>query len=84
MLRLATALEYWWEDRGLWAEGRRWIEDAFAADAGRVPAALRADALRVLARLSAAEAERTRTRSTPGARRSKSATRSGHKPRASA
>jgi pentatricopeptide repeat protein len=51
-LRLATALEFWWHDRVLWAEGRRRLETALAAAPRDLPIPVRAAALRVVALLS--------------------------------
>src|SRR5262249_50449392 len=52
-LRLATALEGFWEYRAHYREGRRWLEQALAgAEAGEGAPALRAAALNGLARLA--------------------------------
>jgi predicted ATPase/DNA-binding SARP family transcriptional activator len=56
-LRLATALEDWWQDRALWVEGRRWIEDALEASDDRITPALRANALRVISQLCVHQAD---------------------------
>ena len=50
-LRLANALSYFWFVRGYWSEGRGWLEEALAGNAGALPEA-RAKALRVLASLA--------------------------------
>ena len=50
-LRLANALSYFWFVRGYWSEGRGWLEEALAGNAGD-QAEARAKALRVLANLA--------------------------------
>jgi predicted ATPase/class 3 adenylate cyclase len=50
-LRLASALSHFWFVRGFWSEGRGWLEDALAGNAGD-PARVRAKALSGLARLA--------------------------------
>jgi predicted ATPase/DNA-binding SARP family transcriptional activator len=57
VLRLATALEFWWLDRVLWSEGRRWIEDALATATPDLPIRPRAEGLRVSARLYARQVD---------------------------
>ena len=43
-MRTGAALWHFWQERGYFTEGRRWLEAALARD-GRVPATLRARAL---------------------------------------
>jgi predicted ATPase len=62
VLRIATALEDWWQDRASWVDGARWIEDALEAAGAGVPFTLRADSLRVLAQLRVHTANLAATR----------------------
>jgi predicted ATPase/class 3 adenylate cyclase len=55
-LRLAGALEPYWETRGLIAEGRRWLAEALAAG-GKVSPAIRAKALFGASRLVGVQGE---------------------------
>ena len=49
VVRMATALEYWWIHSGLSAEGRASIKDALAAAAGTLPPLVEAEGLRAAA-----------------------------------
>jgi predicted ATPase/DNA-binding SARP family transcriptional activator len=53
VLRLATALEFWWHDRAQLTEGSAWIDDALAVAPTELPMSLRAEALRVSSWLAA-------------------------------
>jgi len=55
-LTLSTALLRFWLVRGLWAEGRRWLEDALRG-APDAPPALRAKALRAAAAIAQYQAD---------------------------
>src|SRR5215210_2798582 len=59
-LRLGGALSWFWLVRGFWSEGRRWLEEELAGNAGD-RAEARAKALRVLARLALEQGDYERT-----------------------
>jgi tetratricopeptide (TPR) repeat protein len=58
-LGLASALSYFWLVRGFWSEGRGWLEEALAGNAGD-RAEARAKALRGLARLAVEQGDHER------------------------
>jgi predicted ATPase/class 3 adenylate cyclase len=60
-LQLATALWRFWELRGQWSEGQRWLTEALAlAGAGDTPASLRAHALEAIGALAWHQADNAR------------------------
>jgi predicted ATPase/class 3 adenylate cyclase len=55
-LRLGGALIFFWDRRGHYGEGRRWLEEALTKE-GRVPATVRGKALGCLARMAAQQGD---------------------------
>jgi predicted ATPase len=52
LLRITTALGFWWHDRLLWTEARRWLETGLQLASHDLAPKLRADAMHVYAWLS--------------------------------